>query len=80
MVGAFVRFSRTAVVRRNELQFASKASHHRRAPSREGARARTAQVFLSMHLAIANRRFKRIGVTKLSNARPNCASKFISLT
>ena len=82
VVGAFVRFSRTAVVRRNELQFASKASHHRRAPSTwEGGRAqRTAQVFLSMHLAIANRRFKRIGVTKLSNARPNCASKFISLT
>ena len=64
VVGAFVRFSRTAVVRRNELQFASKASHHRRAPSTwEGGRARTAQVFLSMHFAIANRRFKRIGVT-----------------
>ena len=40
VVGAFVRFSRTAVVRRNELQFASKASHHRRAPSTwEGGRA-----------------------------------------
>ena len=34
VVGAFVRFSRTAVVRRNELQFASKASHHRRARAR----------------------------------------------